>query len=273
VVFGTGGLVALPVVLAAASRHLPIVVHEQTIAPGLANRIAARFARRIAVTFEGSGAAFGRPVVLTGNPLRPELRGGSRADAVTQFGLDPALSLVYVTGGAQGAHRLNRAVGAMIPSLLTHAQVIHQCGDNATTRDLEWLGQRREALPESLRRRYHVRAYVGEELASIYAAVSLVIGRAGAGTVNECCQLGLAALYVPLPGTSGDEQTGNARLVERAGGAAVLPQSELTPEVLLDRALALLREPAQLKAMGERARTLAMPDAAERLANLITEFV
>src|SRR5207249_6549339 len=134
-----------------------------------------------------------------------------------------------------------------LPALLPPAQVIHQCGDHPTTGDLRWLGERREELSESLRRRYHVVPYVGHELAGIYAATALVIGRAGAGTVNECCQLGLAALYVPLPGASGDEQMRNARLVEQAGGAAVLPQAELTPETLRARALALLSEPARLK--------------------------
>src|SRR5439155_1285930 len=106
VVFATGGFVALPVVLAAATLRLPIVIHEQTTAPGLANRIGARFARRIAVTFPDGGGHFppGK-VVVTGNPLRPELRGGSPDDAVRRFGLDAVLPLVYVTGGVQGAQR------------------------------------------------------------------------------------------------------------------------------------------------------------------------
>src|SRR5439155_991048 len=131
VVFATGGFVALPVVLAAATLRVPIVIHEQTTVPGLANRIGARFARRIAVTFpDGAGHFPAAKVVVTGNPLRPELRGGSPHDAVERFGLDAALPLVYVTGGAQGAQRINRAVGDALASLLERAQVIHQCGDN-----------------------------------------------------------------------------------------------------------------------------------------------
>src|SRR5581483_5785470 len=169
---------------------------EQTAVPGLANRIAARFARRIALTFPDAAGRFppGR-VVVTGNPLRPELRGGSAADAIRAFGLDPALPLVYVTGGAQGAHRINRAVGAVLAPLLAQAQVIHQCGDHPTTGDRAWLEARRAELPPDLARRYTVVPYTGPELAGIYAAAALVVGRAGAGTVNECCQLGLPALY------------------------------------------------------------------------------
>jgi UDP-N-acetylglucosamine--N-acetylmuramyl-(pentapeptide) pyrophosphoryl-undecaprenol N-acetylglucosamine transferase len=270
VVFGTGGFVALPVVLAAAARRVPIVVHEQTAVPGLANRIAARVARRIAVTWTESARWFPADrVVTTGNPLRAELRHGAREDAITRFGLDPALPLVYVTGGAQGAQRVNRAFGDAAEAVLAQAQVIHQCGDNRETRDREWLEARRAALPSALQGRYHVRPYLDVELPGVYAMVSLVIGRAGAGTVNECCQLGLAALYVPLPGTSGDEQTANARLVERAGGCVVVPQASLTPEALGEHVRTLLADPSRLKDMGERARSLAVPDAAERLADVI----
>lgn len=271
VIFATGGFVALPVAVAGALSGVPVVVHEQAAVPGLANRLAARLARRVAVAFPGSERHFppGK-VVLTGNPLRPELRSGSRAEAIARFGLDPALPLVYVTGGAQGAQRINRAVGELLPALLETAQVIHQCGDNPATDDRQWLEARSRALPPRLRPRYTLLPYVGAELASIYAAASLVVGRAGAGTVNECCQLGLAALYVPLPGTRGDEQTANARLVERAGGCAVLPQAEATPERLLQRVRDLLADPAGLEEMGDRARAAAVPDAAERLARLLT---
>ena len=272
VVLATGGFVALPVVLGAALARVPVVVHEQTSVPGLANRIAARLARRVAVTFAGSERHFPADrVVLTGNPLRPDLRTGSRADAIGRFGLDAALPLVYVTGGAQGARVLNRAVGAIAPDLLTGAQVIHQCGDNPATGDRAWLEERRAALPPALARRYTVQPWVGAELAGIYAAASLIVTRAGAGTVNECCQLGLPALYVPLPGTAGDEQTANARLVEAAGGAVVFPQVSLTSEGLVEAVTRLLGDPAGLTAMGERARSLAVPDAADRITRLLFE--
>jgi len=122
-----------------------------------------------------------------------------------------------------------------------------------------------------LARRYAVAPYVGAELADVYAAAVLVVSRAGAGTVNECCQLGLPALYIPLPGARGDEQAANARLVERTGGAAVLPQSDLTPERLVAEVTALLADPRRLKEMGERARRIAVPDATERLVALLTE--
>jgi UDP-N-acetylglucosamine--N-acetylmuramyl-(pentapeptide) pyrophosphoryl-undecaprenol N-acetylglucosamine transferase len=272
VVFSTGGFVGLPVVLAAALARRPIVVHEQTAVPGLANRIAARFTRRIAVTFPDIAGTFpSAKVVVTGNPLRPELRGGSRAEAAARFGLDLALPLVYVTGGAQGARRINRTVGEILPELLDQAQVIHQCGDHPSTGDRQWLEQRRAALAPTLARRYTVLPYIGAELAGVYAAAALVVGRAGAGTVNECCQLGVPALYIPLPGASGDEQTANARHVEHAGGCAVLPQAELSPRRLLERVRSLLADASALKEMGERARLVVVPGAAERIVDLLIQ--
>ncbi|MGH7353400.1 MAG: undecaprenyldiphospho-muramoylpentapeptide beta-N-acetylglucosaminyltransferase [Candidatus Rokuibacteriota bacterium] len=272
VVFATGGFVALPVVVAAWLARVPVVVHEQTAVPGLANRLAGRLARRVAVTFPDTRGVFPpAKVVVTGNPLRPELRAGSRADAVARFALDPALPLVYVTGGAQGASTINRAVGEILPALLEGAQVVHQCGDNQATGDRAWLEARRRVLPAALARRYTVVPWVGAELAGIYAAATLVVGRAGAGTVNECCQLGAAALYIPLPGARGDEQTANARLVGRAGGCSIVPQPGLTPELLLERIQTLLADPARLKEMGERAHALAVPDAAERIVALLLE--
>jgi UDP-N-acetylglucosamine--N-acetylmuramyl-(pentapeptide) pyrophosphoryl-undecaprenol N-acetylglucosamine transferase len=272
VVLATGGYVALPVVIAATLLRVPIVAHEQTSVPGLANRVAGRLARRVAVTFRDSARWFpAAKVVMTGNPLRPELRGGARSAAVTRFALDPALPLVYVTGGSLGAHRINRTVGKALPAMLGHTQVIHQCGENPTTGDRAWLEAQRATLPAELARRYTVVPFVGEELAAIYATASLVVTRAGAGTVNECCQLGLPAIYIPLPGTRGDEQTANARLVAGVGGAEILPQDSLRSDRLAERIEALLADPRRLKEMGERARTLAVPDAAERLVALVSE--
>jgi UDP-N-acetylglucosamine--N-acetylmuramyl-(pentapeptide) pyrophosphoryl-undecaprenol N-acetylglucosamine transferase len=272
VLFATGGFVALPPAVAARALGIAVVVHEQTSVPGLANRLAGRFARRIAVTFspEGASASADR-VSVTGNPLRPELAGGTREAACRRFGLGPDQPIVYVTGGAQGSHRINRAVGEILPALLECAQLIHQCGDNRATGDHAWLAERRRSLGADLARRYALVPYVADELRDVYAAAELVIGRSGAGTVNECCHLARPAIYIPLPGTSGDEQTRNARLVERAGGAIVLPQASLRPDALLDLVAKLLRDRAALAAMGERARSLAVPDAAERIVRLIAE--
>ena len=271
-VFATGGFVSVPPALAARALGIPLVVHEQTSVPGLANRLTGRWAARIAVSFPDRGGIFppGR-VVLTGNPLRAGLREGRREAAFARFGFDPNLPLVYVTGGAQGSHRINRTVGEALAQLLPSCQILHQCGDNLETGDHLWLQDKARGLSPGLRPRFAVSPWVGEELRDVYAGAALVVGRSGAGTVNECCQLGVPAVFIPLPGTSGDEQTANARLVAEAGGAVVLPQSELWPETLTGIVLGLLGDRPALSVMGERARSLAMPDAAERLVRLIRE--
>ncbi len=129
--FATGGFVALPPALAARALGLPVVVHEQTAVPGLANRIAARFARRVALTFPLADDSIPRErVALTGNPIRADLLGGSRVEACQLFGLTTAAPVVYVTGGSQGSHRINRAVGATLGPLLESCQIIHQAGDS-----------------------------------------------------------------------------------------------------------------------------------------------
>jgi UDP-N-acetylglucosamine--N-acetylmuramyl-(pentapeptide) pyrophosphoryl-undecaprenol N-acetylglucosamine transferase len=261
-------------VLAAWLCRIPIIVHEQVAVSGLANRIASRLARRVAITFPSSASEFphGKSVV-TGNPLRPELAGSSREGALARLDLDPSLPVVYVTGGAQGSHRINRTVGEILEPLLALTQLIHQCGDHPATGDRAWLEDRASRLDPAKRARYRLLPYVGEELREVYAAAWLVVGRAGAGTVNECCHLGLPGLFIPLRGTSGDEQTANAWALEATGGAILLPEASLTPERLLDAIRSLLADPQRLKTMGDRARALAIPDAAERIADLIASEI
>ena len=268
--FATGGFVALPPALAARALGIPIVVHEQTAIPGLANRIVARFAQRIALSFPTSDSSLPADrTIVTGNPLRAELSAGSREAACRRFGFDPALPIVYVTGGAQGSHRINRTVGEILERLLALCQIIHQCGDNVETGDHAWLASRAQSLPGERQGRYALLTYVGAELGDVYAAADLIVSRSGAGTVNECVNLGKPAIYIPLPGASGDEQTANARLVATAGGGVLLPQSDLTGSALLDLVRKLIGDRDSLRAMGERARSVAVPDAAARIARVI----
>jgi UDP-N-acetylglucosamine--N-acetylmuramyl-(pentapeptide) pyrophosphoryl-undecaprenol N-acetylglucosamine transferase len=267
VVVATGGFVAVPPALAAAARRIPVLVHEQVAVPGLANRLLGRVATRVAITFPVSAAAFppGK-VVVTGNPLRPELLRGDRARGLAALGFDPAIPVVYVTGGAQGSRRLNRAVGEVLADLLAAVQVIHQSGAND---DAAWLAAQARALPPALAARYRVVPFVTDALPDVYAAARLIVGRAGAGTVTELAALGLPAILVPLPGARGDEQTANARILAEAGAAILLPEHDLTPTGLARLVRDLAGDAGRLAEMSRRARTLATPDAAERLVALV----
>ncbi len=271
-VLATGGYVCVPTVVAAGLLGCPVLIHEQTVQIGLANKIAARFATRIALTFEGAALelppSLRRKTFVTGNPVRQAIFGGDKARAVGRFGFDPSendLPTVYVTGGALGAKSINAAIEDCLPELLGLCRVIHQCG----RADGEHLASVRNTLPAHLQRRYWVVPFVGDEIADIFALCDLIVGRSGAGTVTEAAAVGKPALFIPLVPTGGDEQTRNAQRSADAGAAKILPNRGLSgPQLLLEIA-GLLADPAQLAQMGKAALTLATPKAAFDLADAL----
>lgn len=271
VVFGTGGFVSVPTVAAAGLLRRPVLIHEQTAQFGLANRLSLPFATTIALPYEASRAFMPptrRRVVVTGNPVRADLFGGDRAEGARRLGLDPALPTLYVTGGATGARTLNTTLATILPDLLSRYQVIHSRGTQPDRPTLADLTAVVAALPPAQRARYVVREFIGAELPHVYALAALVVGRAGAGTVAELAALGKPAILVPLPGTGGDEQTKNARLLADAGGARLIPEGALTPAGLtaaIDQLLAP-ESTDTLTRMGAAARTQSPGEAAGRLA-------
>lgn len=269
VVYSTGGAISVPTALAAA-RLAPILTHEQTAQIGLANRTVARVADVFAVGFEPTAAlarTMHKHVVVTGNPVRRSLREGDAARGLSRFGFDPTLPLIYVTGGARGASPLNQRIAALLPELLTKCQVLHQTGPLTANRDAEELAAGRARWPQELQRRYQVVEFVRDELRDIYAAAALVIARAGAGTVSELAYLGLPSILIPLPGTWGDEQRKNARILADAGGAVLLEQAEATPDRLRDVLTGLIADSARRQSMANSAATVGRPDAVERLTD------
>jgi UDP-N-acetylglucosamine--N-acetylmuramyl-(pentapeptide) pyrophosphoryl-undecaprenol N-acetylglucosamine transferase len=271
-VLSTGGYVCVPVVLAAALRRVPVLTHEQTTTVGLANRIAGRFARQIALTFEDSkqqlGSRIARKAVVTGNPLRAELFSGDRLNA-GRFGFlaeDSDLPLVYVTGGAQGARVINRAIADAMPELLEHARVLHQTG----TADEDELQDRRNSIPPHLASRWQLRAFIEQdEIGDAWANADVLVARAGAGTVTEACALSKPAVYVPLEPTSGDEQLRNAQRSVAAGGAVIVRQSECNAKSISDALVPLLTNETKRKAMARANGSIAVPNAASRIAELL----
>src|SRR5919202_3944423 len=256
VVFGTGGFVSVPTVAAAALLGYPALIHEQTAQVGLANRLSLRFARVVALPYEASCAYLpptSQRVVVTGNPVRADLLQGGRCEGARLLGFDPDTPTIYATGGARGAHVINEAIGALLPDLLRRYQLVHQCGPDANNGDYTRLSALAASWPPELRARYALREFVGPELPHVYALAALVIGRAGAGTVTELAALGKPAILIPLPGTGGDEQTKNARLLADVGAAVHLPEHALTAhdlEEIVDRLFAL---PGELGRIGRPA--------------------
>ncbi|MFD9205144.1 glycosyltransferase [Streptomyces sioyaensis] len=271
VVLATGGYVAVPAGLATRMCRRPLVLHEQTVRLGLANRKLAGSAARIAVSSESTLPLLPESVrssaVVTGNPVRPEVLTGHADRAVAALGVngfDRRLPTLYVTGGAQGAQQINDVIRDALPWLLERANVVHQCGPA----NVEALRGRAAALPAELAGRYYLTPFVGPELRDVLALADVVVSRSGAGTLAELTALGKPAVFVPLASSAGNEQAHNARHLEETGAAVAL-LGDVTPERLQDALGPLLTDPARRTAMAERARLHGRPDAADRLVDVL----
>ncbi|MFD8481551.1 glycosyltransferase [Kitasatospora sp. NPDC059673] len=271
VVLATGGYVAVPVGLAARSCRAPLVVHEQTVRLGLANKVLARAATRVAVSSESTlpllPESARSTAVVTGNPVRPAVLTGHPDKAVTALGLhgfDRSLPTVYVTGGAQGSAQINDLVSGVLPWLLERANVVHQCGP-ANEADLH---ARAARLPAHLMGRYFLTGFMGAELPDVLALADVVVSRSGAGTLAELTALGKAAVFVPLASAAGNEQAHNAAHLEQAGAAVAL-LGTVTPDDLRAALGPLLEDDTRRAAMAARAREHGRPDAAERLVDVL----
>jgi UDP-N-acetylglucosamine--N-acetylmuramyl-(pentapeptide) pyrophosphoryl-undecaprenol N-acetylglucosamine transferase len=272
VVFSTGGYAAVPTALAAARLGIPVLTHEQTAQLGLATRIIARSAAVLALSFplpEASQYDRTARVIVTGNPVRALLFGGDATRGAAHFGLSPELPTIYVTGGARGSSPINERIERALPLLLPSMQIIHATGPTDANGDYPRLQAIRANLSDEWRGRYIVVETVGDELRDVYALAALVIGRSGASTVAELAALGKPSILIPLPGTGGDEATKNARVLADAKAALLLPQSEATPELLASHIIALLNDHARRAQMSAAARSLAPPNAAEKIADAL----
>ncbi|MEV5873500.1 UDP-N-acetylglucosamine--N-acetylmuramyl-(pentapeptide) pyrophosphoryl-undecaprenol N-acetylglucosamine transferase [Streptomyces sp. NPDC052101] len=273
-VLSTGGYVAVPVGLAAKFCRRPLVIHEQTVRLGLANRALARAATRVAVSSESTLPLLPDSVrasaVVTGNPVRPEVLTGQPDKAISALGLtgfDPALPTIYVTGGAQGSVQINTVVRAVLPWLLTQANVIHQCGATSIEESHRYATE----LPNHLRHRYLVTDFVGPELPDVLALADIVISRSGAGTIAELTALGKPSILIPLATSAGNEQEHNALHLQEADAAVALLGGAVTPEGLRDAVAPLISSPGERRHMAEQARSLGRPDAADRLAEVLLD--
>lgn len=263
-VVGTGGYVCSPLVAAASSLKIPVLLHEQNAFPGRSNRLMAHRSQVVCISMPGADQYFRTraPIVLTGNPVRPVFFELDSATARAGLGWDPATKVLLVTGGSLGAKRLNDAVLGLSsePDFLAlaehHKIAIHlACGQQhaesvrAAAKGLDWLT---------------VHDYL-HDMPQYLAAADLVLSRAGAMTCAELAALGKPAILVPYPFAAGDHQTENAKILEQAGAAIRVANNDLTPTFLASQLSHLLSEPEHLKAMGEQAKTLAIPDAAAKI--------
>ena len=251
-VLATGGYVAGPVGLAAVTRRTPLVLTEADSHLGISNRLLAPFARRVCLSFPIAGRE-GRRYLVTGRPVPPPAT--DREAARERFGIGPWDTCVLVFGGSLGARSINEAAIEAFRGARFH--VLHSAG----TRDLESL-----TAPGP---HYDLRGYI-EPFSEALAAADLVVGRAG-GSVFEIAAHGRPAILVPYPHAAADHQAANARYMEKAGAAVVIPDGELTPARLGMEVGALLADHGRLAAMARASASLARPHAAAEIAGELLE--
>lgn len=258
VVLGVGGYASGPVLMAAALRGFPTLIHEQNAFPGLTNRLLARWVREIAVAFPEALQRFGREGTVTGNPVRREFFTVSRPPRSGER------TRLLLFGGSQGSRLLNQTMTQallFLARLRDRLEIVHQTGPS----DLDWVSEayRASAFPNA-----RVAAFL-DAMAEEMAAADVVVSRAGAMTIGELTAVGRAAILVPFAAATNHHQEVNARVLESAGGAVVITESQLTPERLASAISGIAGHPERIAEMGAAARRLASPDATKKIVEII----
>ncbi len=223
VIFSKGGFVSVPVVLAGKSRHVPTIIHESDMTPGLANKLSIPSASKVCCNFpETLEHLPAGKAVLTGSPIRQELLSGNAFKAKEMVGFTSDKPVIMVMGGSLGSVAVNEAVRSILPELLKDFQVIHLCGRGKVDATLSALDG------------YVQYEYIQDELKDLFALTDLVISRAGANAICELLALHKPNLLIPLSANaSRGDQILNARSFEHQGYSKVLEEEELSPELLL----------------------------------------
>ncbi|HOE35690.1 MAG TPA: UDP-N-acetylglucosamine--N-acetylmuramyl-(pentapeptide) pyrophosphoryl-undecaprenol N-acetylglucosamine transferase [Anaerolineaceae bacterium] len=261
VLFFTGGYVAIPMAVAGLRRRSVLFVPD--IEPGLALKVLARFASRIAVSVEESRRFFKQQekITVTGYPLREDLKKWSKDEARAYFGFDPKVKTILFLGGSSGARSINQAVMEIAEKLIADYQVIHLTGHldwDVVQNQTKQLGPRYQAFP-----------YL-HEVGAALACADLVVSRAGASTLGEYPFFGLPAVLVPYPYAWKYQKVNADYLVDR--GAAILLEDQSLKTRLLPTITALMEDPRRLAAMSAAMSALANPDAALAISELLLEM-
>jgi UDP-N-acetylglucosamine--N-acetylmuramyl-(pentapeptide) pyrophosphoryl-undecaprenol N-acetylglucosamine transferase len=271
VVFSKGGYTSVPVTLAAWFLRIPVVVHESDSRPGLANKLAGRFARYIAISFPEVAEYFpANKTALTGVPLRTEFL-VSVQNPAEQLGLPTDKPILFVTGGSLGAERLNLLILQSLDELLPHFTILHQTGVTAEA------DVRATAIPlikdSSLLSRYYVKgSLTSSEMNLAQTAATLIISRAGAGSIFEIAHKQRPSILIPIPESISHDQRTNAYSYARTGAAHVLEEGNLTDGLLSTEILNILNNRDQYSRMASAAGSFITGDAAEKIVAILVEI-
>jgi UDP-N-acetylglucosamine--N-acetylmuramyl-(pentapeptide) pyrophosphoryl-undecaprenol N-acetylglucosamine transferase len=267
VVVGMGGYVSLPVCTAARLMRTPVVIHEQNIVFGLANRVCKPVASRVAVSWKETLASAGRNGAFTGNPVLPEIahfdRDRLRSNALARFNLDPSRKTLLVFGGSQGARKINEATVGLSRRWQHRSdrQILHLVGRAE-------FDVFRAKVTRGGELRYEMLDFLSE-MVHAYSVADLALCRGGATTLAELTAIGLPAIVVPYPWHRDRQQERHAEVLEGAGAAIALPDPDTTTDSVDEIADRLLGSDETLRTMSAASSRLGNPEAAEHLAAIV----
>ncbi len=271
VLFLTGGYVNGPVAVAARGRRVPSAIYLPDIEPGMAIRYLSRLARRVACTAAESLSYFSPgKAVVTGYPVRPELRAATKLDrgeALRQFELKMDRQTLFVFGGSRGARSLNRALMTALPQLLNSVQIIHISGQLDWPEVKEWASN----LDVNQRRYYRPYPYLHDRMGAAYRAANLIVARAGASMLGECPAFGVPSILVPYPHAWRYQKINADYLADQ--GAGIRLDDERLGEELAPTVMELMAEQSKLAEMARAAHKLDIPEAADNLSEVIVGLV
>ncbi|MEH2284078.1 MAG: undecaprenyldiphospho-muramoylpentapeptide beta-N-acetylglucosaminyltransferase [Nostoc sp.] len=260
-VFTTGGYIAGPAVIAARSLGLPVVFHESNALPGKVTRFFGPWCSAVALGFEVAAKYLPRAKnVCVGTPVREQFLDGA-INTPLDLAIPDGVPLIVVFGGSQGAVAVNKLVRESAKAWFdAGVYVVHLTGD-------------RDPEADSLKHPQYIALPFYNNMAALLQRATLAISRSGAGSLTELAVCGTPAILIPYPFAAEDHQSYNADVFTSSGAAITLKQSELTTEALQSNVLNLLQSPQELAKMGENAKAIAVPDSAEKLAQLVREVI
>lgn len=265
-ILSTGGWVSLPVALAARVQRVPMLIYLPDIEPGLTIKTLRLFAKKVAITVPESAQFFREgQTVVTGYPLRSEMKDATREVALSHFNLDPARKTVLVFGGSRGSRAINIVIGDILPDLLENGiQVIHITGT------LDWERSQKQVGEWAAHDQYHARAYLHDDMALAFAAADLAVCRSGASILGEFPFFRLPSVLIPLAYSWRYQQV-NADYMAERGAAVHLPEEQAADD-LLATILTLISDDSRLQSMQGHVASLTKPNGAENLAQALVEM-
>jgi len=270
-IISKGGYGSFPVVVSARILHIPIFLHESDIVPGLATKKTSKWAAEIFTSFPNTEFFPKGKIINVGNPIRKEILDGSKEKAKEIFELEGSKPLLLILGGSQGAQKINDIILEILPEMLQDFEVIHQTGQRNFS---EVKAEAEAILPGSLKKYYHPFPFLDEEhYKHALSACSLVISRAGAGTIFEVAANGKPSILIPLPHSAQNHQIKNAYAYSKTGSCQVIEQDNLKSHFFLEKVKYLFSRPQDLEEMSINTRKFSRPKAAKIIASYVLEYL